>query len=100
MLRLSEIIILCQGSEQQWSDCKARCSFRNLTYGRAITIYGLPMKTNTKQQSRHTMGRTSLMSCTLGCAMHLHSSKEQCKKTLHLSLNSIGRTWTKYMDDW
>jgi hypothetical protein len=33
-------------------------------------------------------------SCTLGCAMHPHSSKEQCEKTLHLFLNSIERMQT------
>src|SRR6267142_2431379 len=89
---LYKTITRCQAYERQWTDSKARHYSPSLTFTTAITTSVLPKRINTKRPSKHAMECTFRRSCILGCAMHLHSSREPCERISHHSWNNIKRT--------
>src|SRR6266850_1518844 len=90
MLGLYETIIRCQEYEKQWKNSKARHCSPSLTFATDITTSALPKKIGTKQTSKHAMGCTFQRSCTLGYAMHLHSSRETCERSSHRRFKGHG----------
>src|SRR6266850_3361004 len=94
---LSETITRCQEYEKQWINSKARHCSPSLTSAMDITTSALPKRIDTKQPSRHAMELTFQRSCTLGCATHLHSSREPCEMILCHSVTVTDcLLWTDY----
>src|SRR6267142_4835484 len=73
---LYETITRCQEYEKQWTDSRARHCSPSLTFATDITTSALLKRIDTKQPSKHAMECTFRRSCILGCATHLHSSRE------------------------
>src|SRR6267142_65904 len=88
---LYETITRCQAYEKQWTNSKARHCSPSLTFATDTTTSVLPKRIDTKQPSKHAMERTFRRSCILGCATHLHSSREPCERISHRSSNNIKR---------